>query len=308
MSSLGDILHTFPAVTDMRRACPDASIDWVVEEAYVPLAAMHPGVTRVSSIALRRWRRQLLSPTTWSELGAFRRGFRGRNYDVILDTQGLLKSAWVAKLPEGKVYGFGPGTAREPLAARFYDVKLEFAAADHKIERYREVAARALGYQRPALLDYGVSAPPRPSFAPPSPYCVLLHSTARAAKRWSEEAWQEVVGHLERRGWICVVPWGDEEERLRSDRIASAGTRVQVPPRMTIIEAAGLVGHAEAVLGVDTGLMHLAAALRVPVVGIFCDSEPLDAKPLGAGKTAFRGGVGKPPSAEEVLGGLAEVL
>jgi heptosyltransferase-1 len=307
LSSLGDVLHTLPAATDIRRALPGTILDWAVEEAYVPLVRMHPGVTRAIPFALRRWRREWYRARAWHELAAFRAQLAEHAYDAILETQGLLKSALVAKLARGPVYGFAPGTAHERLATRFYDVHYPFAPSDHKIARYRAVAARALGYVVPAEVDYGVVAPPAPAFAPRAPYCVLLHSTARAAKLWSETGWIAVARSLESRGVVGVLPWGDAAERARSDRIAAALARALVPPRMSVEEAAGLVGHAAAVIGVDTGLMHLAAAFRVPVVGVFCDSEPLDAKPLGGGPTAYRGGVGTPPTADQVLEALGEV-
>ena len=306
MSSLGDIIHTFPAVTDLRRALPGAALEWVVEESYVPLARLHPGVTRIVPIALRRWRGELASPRAWREMASLRRDLRGQAYDAILDTQGLLKSAAVACLARGPVHGFGRGTARERLAVRCYDFTYEFVASDHKIERYRAVAARALGYT-PGWLDYGISAPPRPASAPHSPYCVLLHSTARAAKLWRDADWMELGRHLAALGLTCVLPWGDDAERARAERLAAAIPRAVVSPRMPLADACGLIGHAQVVIGVDTGLMHLAAALRVPVLGIFCDSEPLDAHPLGTGRTAFRGGVGKPPSAGEAIDALEEI-
>jgi heptosyltransferase-1 len=307
MSSLGDVLHTFPAATDIRRALPDTVLDWVVEEGYVPLVRMHPGVSRVIPFALRRWRRQLLQPRAWREFAAFRATLRAHPYDAILDTQGLMKSVLVAKLAHGPIHGFGPRTAREPFVARFYDQHYEFAPEDHKIQRYRTVAARALGYRLTPTVDYGLVAPQAPVFVPREPYCVLLHSTARAAKLWSEAAWQEVARALEVRGLVCVLPWGDEAERARSTRLAEALKHAVVPPKLSLEEAAGLIGHARAVIGVDTGLMHLAAALGVPVVGVFCDSAPLDAHPLGAGRTAYRGSVGAPPTAADVLDALAEV-
>jgi heptosyltransferase-1 len=107
---------------------------------------------------------------------------------------------------------------------------------------------------------------------------------------------------------VCVLPWGDEGERDRAGRLAASIPRAVVPPRLAIEEACGLIGYARAVIGVDTGLMHFAAALRVPVLGIFCDSEPLDAQPVGSGRTAFRGGVGAPPSAAEVIAAVVEIL
>lgn len=307
MSSLGDILHTFPAATDIRRARPADSLEWVVEEAYVPLVKMHPGVSRIIPIALRRWRREALRPSTWSQFRDFRNALKASPYDAILDTQGLAKSLFVAKTANGPVHGFGPRTAREPWVARFYDRTYEFAPSDHKIERYRDVAARALQYRKLPQIDYGIVSPPMPAFAPAARYCVLLHATARAGKLWQEAAWIEVARALEARGLVCVLPWGNEVERSRSLLLGKGMKNPSIPPRMTLDEACGLVGHAAAVIGVDTGLMHLAAALKVPVVGVFCDSEPLDAKPLGSGRTAFRGGIGRPPSPREVLDALAEV-
>jgi heptosyltransferase-1 len=306
-SSLGDILHTFPAATDIRRHLPDAVLEWVVEEEYVPLLHMHPGVARAIPFAQRRWRRELWRPRAWQELAAFRRTLREYAYDAILDTQGLLKSALVAHLARGPVHGFGSRTAREPFVAWLYDVTYEFRPEDHKIQRYRGVAAGALGYALDATVDYGIIAPAPPPYAPRASYCVLLHSTARAAKLWDEVAWVAVARSLEAQGLICVLPWGDEAEHARAQRIAKALGQAVVAPRMSIEEAAGLVGHASAVVGLDTGLTHLAAALRVPVVGIFCDSEPIDAQPLGAGRTAYRGGIGTPPTASEVLDALADV-
>lgn len=307
MSSLGDVLHTFPAATDLRREQPGARLHWAVEEAYVDLVRLHPAVDRIVPVALRRWRRALLSGATWREVRALRVALATPRFDAIVDTQGLLKSVLVAKMANGPVHGFGPRTAREPLAARFYDHRYEFRPADLKVERYREVAARALGYERRGAPDYGIAAPAAPSWAPPRPFCVLLHSTARAAKLWDEHRWTRTARALEAQGLRCVLPWGSEPERERAQRLASGLQAALVPPRMSIGDAAGLIGHAEVVVGVDTGLMHLAAALRVPVVGIFCDSEPLDARPVGQGPTAYRGGLGAPPSAEEVLEAVREV-
>jgi heptosyltransferase-1 len=307
MSSLGDVLHTFPAATDLKRARPDARLHWAVEEAYVDLVRLHPGVERIVPVALRRWRRALLEASSWREAKALREALRAPRFDAIVDTQGLVKSLLVAKMANGPIHGFGPRTAREPIAARFYDFQYEFRPSDLKVERYREVTARALGYERGGAADYGIAAPAAPQCAPAGPYCVLLHSTAREAKLWSEPRWTEVARALEARGLACVLPWGSDRERQRSERLAATLSRAVVPPRLSISDAAGLIGHARVVLGVDTGLMHLAAALKVPVVGIFCDSEPLDARPVGQGPTAYRGGVRAAPAADDVLRAVHEV-
>jgi len=307
LSSLGDVLHTFPAVTDLRRAMPDAVLDWVVEEAYAPLVRMHPGVSRAIPFALRRWRREPLNRHAWGEFAAFRATVREHAYDAIIDAQGLVKSAVVARLAHGPVHGYGSVTARERLAARFYDVVHEIPREEHAVHRYRTLLARALDYRPQGGIDYGVVPPAAPVFAPSEPYCVLLHSTARPEKLWREEAWVEVGRALESRRIACVLPWGNADERLRAGRLAASLGRAVVPPEMSMAEAAGLIGDAVAVVGLDTGLMHLAVALGVPVVGIYCNSEPSRTGPLGAGRIAIRGGIGKPPSPADVLGALGEV-
>lgn len=307
MSSLGDVVHNMPVATDIRRQLPDATIDWVVEEQYVPLVRMHSAVDHILPIALRRWRRSLFSGASWREFGDFRRQLRSARYDAIIETQGLLKSALVAKLAHGRIYGFGPATAREPLASRFYDETCEFPPAAHKILRYRSVAAHALGYQVTASIDYGIKpAAPQPGLVS-GRYCLAFHSTARSAKLWPESNWNELVRRVASAGCACVLPWGSKEERQRSERIASAGPRSVVPPKLSIDEMAALIAGAEFVVGVDTGFMHLAAALTRPVVGIFCDSNPIDACPVGPGPTAYRGHIGKPPAVNDVAEAIREV-
>jgi heptosyltransferase I len=307
LSSLGDVLHTFPAVTDLARALPEAELDWVVEEAYVPLVRMHPAVSHAIPFALRRWRRGLLRAGVWREIGAFRHALRDRAYDAVIDAQGLVKSAWVADLARGRVHGYSRGAAREPLAARFYRFRYDIGPELHSVERYRRLLARALGYAPTAGVDYGIAAPPRPPFAPAGSYAVLLHSTARTEKLWPEASWTELGRALEARGLASVLPWGDETERGRAERLARSLGRAIVAPRLSLEDAAGLIGHAGVVVGLDTGLMHLAVALRTPVVAVFCNSDPARTGPLGSGPIAVRGGLGDPPPAAAVLAALDEV-
>jgi len=317
MSSLGDIVHTFPAVTDIRRARPESTIHWAVEEAYVPLAALHPAVDRIIPLALRRWRPRILERATWREMREARRRLAETDYDLILDTQGLVKSLAVARIARRatqrrghacSLHGFGVRTISERLAAWGYDAHHEFRPEDHKITRYRSVAAQALGYPLRSTIEYGLTPPPRPAFAPEGAYAVLLHATARAAKLWREESWNAVARALGAKGVACVLPWGNAAEQARAQRIAAAAPPARIAPSMSIPEAAGLLAHARVVVGVDTGLMHLAAAYATPVVGVFCDSAPLDARPVGPGPTAYRGAVGRPPAPAEVLAAIGEVV
>jgi len=293
LSSLGDVLHTFPAVSDLRRAAPDAALDWVVEEAYAALVRMHPGVRRALPVELRRLRGEFLRPSAWREFAAFRASLREHAYD--------------ASLARGPLHGYGSVTAREKLSARFYDFAHEIPRAEQSVQRYRSLLGRALGYVPEGAIDYGIVPPPAPAFAPQERYCVLLHSTARAKKLWREEAWVEVGRALEARRLVCVLPWGAAAERRRAERLAASLARAVVPPRMSLEDAAGLIGRASAVVGLDTGLTHLAVALRIPVVGIYCGSEPSRTGPLGTGPIVVRGGPGGSPTAAEVLDGLGAI-
>ncbi len=306
-SSLGDVIHNLPVASDLRYYFPNADIHWLVEEQYTPIVQMHGAVDRIIPIALRRWRRAPWSVNNWREFLAARRALRQFRYNAIIDTQGLLKSALFARLASGPVHGFGARTAREPLAARFYDARYEFAPEMHKIERYRSVAARAFSYKLDNLIDYGIAPRvPNPNLID-GPYCVLLHSTARAAKLWREDRWQDLIDRLTAAGLGCILPWGSDAELRRSDRLAVRDGRTLVAPKLSLDQLAALIADAELVVGVDTGLMHLAAAFSRPVVGIFCDSNPVDANPRGPGPTAYRGDIGKPPTVQDVVAAIREV-
>jgi heptosyltransferase-1 len=272
-SSLGDVVHNCPAVSDVARAAPGAAIDWVVEEAFAEVAAMHAQVRRAIPVALRRWRGALWHPRSWSEMGAFRRALREERYDLVIDTQGLLKSALLARLASGERHGMDAASAREPLAARFYDVRHAVPRQQHAVERNRQLAAAALGSALPAACDYGLRAEGPPPLDLPAAYAVLLTMTSRADKLWAERNWVELGRLLAARGVRPVLPWGSAEERSRAERIAAGIGDALVPRRMRIAELAGLMRGARGVAGVDTGLTHLAAALGVPAVGVYLGSE-----------------------------------
>src|SRR5712691_3686048 len=305
-SSLGDVVHNLPVASDILRHFPDAGIDWVVEEPYAPLVELHSAVRRVIPVALRRWRRRPLGRSTWREIGEFRRLFRTVRYDAIVDTQGLLKSALIARAAKGRHHGFDAATAREPLAARFYDVTHHVERLQHAVPRNRALGAAALGYRVDEPIDYGIAVPHR-VMRPARPYAVLLHGSSRSDKLWAEAAWTELGRALAARGLACVLPWGSDEERKRSERMAQDLDRAGVPPLEPLDRLAGMLGKAVAVVGVDTGLTHLAAALGRPVAAIYCGTDPRLTGVYGAPRAKNLGGPGVPPSPEEVLQALEAV-
>ena len=308
-SSLGDVVHNLPVVSDIRARFPHARIDWVVEEAYRDIVGLHPGVRRAIPVALRRWRANPFKGANWREFGQFRRALSGVRYDCVIDTQGLIKSALLARSASGMRHGYAGASAREPLAAKFYDVVHVVSRDLHAVVRNRRLAAMALGYELPAALDYGIAVSSGAAPIESRPYCVLLHATSRADKLWPEQAWERLGGELARQGTIAILPWGDAPERARSERIASAVPGAVVPPALGVLAMAGLLAGAQAVIGVDTGLTHLAAALGRPVVALYCGTHPgLTGVCAGRGaRVRNLGGTEVVPEVAEVLTALHEV-
>ncbi len=297
-SSLGDVIHHMPAVTEARKAQPEAHFAWLVEEAFAPLVRLHPAVAEVIPVAWRRWRKSLLSPATLAEIAGSLRTIRGRHYDEIVDSQGLLRSAVIARMAHGRRHGYDRASIREPLAAPFYDVRYRVSRDLHAVTRNRTLSGLALGYTPQGAPDYGLD---RARFgAAGERYAVLLHATARVTKQWPEQNWISLGRALAARGLDLVVPWGTADEQARSQRIAAALPRARVPDRQPLDAVARLIAGAEIVIGVDTGLLHLAAALGVPLVAIFTGSKPGLTGPVGSGPLAVLGAEGAAPSVDEV--------
>jgi lipopolysaccharide heptosyltransferase I len=302
-SSLGDVIHHMPAIVEARRHRPDARFAWVAEEAFAPLVRLHPAVDEVLAVASRRWRHALLSPATWREARAFRRAIRARAYDEVIDTQGLLRTAVISQLARGRRHGYDAASIREPLASRFYDVRHRVSRDLHAIERNRILTGLALGYAPDGAIDFGLD---RGSLAAAgaAPFAILLHATARETKTWPEERWIAFGRALAARALDVELPWGTEAERQRSERIAANIPGARVPDRRPLDQLARRIAAAKVVIGVDTGLLHLAAALGVPLVGIFVGSEPGLTGPKGQGPIAVVGGKGALPETQDVLAAL----
>lgn len=301
LSSLGDVVHNMPAVTDLARARPGTHIAWAVEEAYVPLVRLHPAVAEAFPVGLRSLRRRPLSPSLWSRLAATRRTLRGSSWDFVVDTQGLMKSAVVARFARAPAFGLDKASARERTASRFYDVKLPVPRDLHAVERNRRLVAQVFGYSLAGPADYGLAAPGAPPvWAPSSPYTVFLHAASRASKRWPEDRWIALGREANAAGLDVVLPSGNAQERAASQRIAKALGRAVAAPEMDLADAAALLAHARVVAGVDTGLTHLAAALGVPTVGVYVATRP-ELTGLHAGNAVNVGGAAIAPTVEEVL-------
>jgi heptosyltransferase-1 len=297
-SSLGDVIHHMPALTEAREARPGARFTWLVEEAFAPLVRLHPAVAEVIPVAWRRWRKSLYAPATLAEIAHSLRAIRTHRYDEIVDSQGLLRSAVIARVAKGRRHGYDAASIREPIAAPFYDVRYSVSRDLHAVERNRILSGKAIGYVPQGAPDFGLVRARFPAAG--ERYAVLLHATARPEKQWPEANWIALGKSLAGQGIDLVLPWGTDAERARSGRIAAALPRARVPERTPLDVVAPLIAAAEYVVGVDTGLLHLAAALGVPLVAIFAGSKPGLTGPVGRGPIRILGAEGMPPSIEDV--------
>ncbi|MBF4888047.1 lipopolysaccharide heptosyltransferase RfaC, partial [Cronobacter malonaticus] len=259
-SSMGDVLHTLPALTDAMQAMPDIRFDWVVEEGFAQIPSWHPAVERVLPVAIRRWRKAWFSAPVKAERRAFRDALRAVNYDAVIDAQGLVKSAaLVTRLARGVKHGMDWQTAREPLASLFYNRRHHIAKAQHAVERTRELFAKSLGYAKPAAQgDYAIAQHfLRQPAADAGRYVVFLHATTRDEKHWPEAHWRELITLLEPTGLQIRLPWGAPHEEARAKRLAEGFNYVQVLPRLMLEQVAHQLAGARFVVSVDTGLSHL---------------------------------------------------
>lgn len=273
LSSLGDVVHTFPAVTDALRAVPGLTLDWAVEEAFVPVVALHPGVRRIIPVPLRRLKKAPSTAWRSGEAKAVRAALRQERYDLVIDAQGLMKSALISLMAHGRRHGFDRASAREGLASLTYGVGHHLPETEHMAMRLRRLFAAALGYSLDGLPeDAGLGPAGRAPAGPP--YWVFLHGTTWPTKTWTVRHWRELAVRADRAGRRVLIFAQGAAEEARAAAIAADLPGVELAPPTGLDRIAPLLAGAEAVVSVDTGLGHLAAALGVPTVGLYGPTNP----------------------------------
>ena len=311
-SSLGDIVHALTLVADVRAHRPELAIDWVAETGFVPLVELHPGIRRIVPVALRHWRHHPFAASTWRAFASFRKALRRDEYAAVLDLQEQIKGALIARMARGVRHGPDRASIREPVASLAHDVHHAIDPRQHFIARCRQLTAAALGYRIGGPPRFGlVPPPPMAGTAPDRPFVVVVHGTSRADKLWPDAHWRRLIGTFSASGFAVIVPWGSDAERARSERYAAgiANAHVPPPPRLTLPALAGLLARAELAVGVDTGLVHLAAALGTPTVSLFVATDPMRCGVGPAGPHARDlGGVGSVPTPEAVEQAAGELM
>lgn len=290
LSSLGDILHMFPAVSDLRRHFPDAQIHWLVEPAFAEVAGWHSAVDKVITVPLRAHKK------TWWRLPALlselRRELRGEKYDIVLDAQGLLKSVLLARLAGVAVFGFAADSAREALAARLYQKTASVPDGLHIIDKNRQLVERLFDADISQPADFGLSGFRAERMQAGltvalrelvnQPCVVLLHGTTWNSKYWPESSWAELIRLLAQQGWRCLLPWGNQEEYLLAQRLKGAAeAHVEVLPRLSLTELMGVLLHAQGFVSVESGIGHLAAALDISGIMLHGPTDPAYSGILG---------------------------
>ena len=278
-SSLGDLIHMLPALSDAQQALPGLQADWLAEAPFADIALWHPAVQQVIPIAMRRWRQAWRSRQTWQEVARARAQLQAQRYDAVVDSQGLLKSALWSLQARGPRIGYDRHSAREPLAAWCYQRHCPVPRDQHAIARNRQLLAQALGYALPQTApDYGLQGLtqrlPALDFALPDRCVVGLHGTSRDDKLWPTEGWIALAQSLDAQGRHLLLPWGNEAEQARAHTIAQHSPGARVLPRLGLNALAQVIAAADAVVGVDTGLLHLAAALGKPGLALYTATPP----------------------------------
>ncbi|WP_394777648.1 lipopolysaccharide heptosyltransferase I [Undibacterium sp.] len=331
VSSLGDVVHNMPVVDDLLRHFPGAQIDWVVEEAYVNLVRLNHGVSRIIPFALRRWRKSLFSRATRQEIKAFLAALRSEQYDLVLDTQGLLKTGAIMGLARtvkgGKKVGLANGTegsGYEAASRIFHTDSVAVDVRTHAVLRGRLVAAHAAGYVLDTPASFGMHAPEsdnksgsdssngsnslQPAWMPAQAYAVFYHGTARDSKKWAQDNWVETATTVSGYGFPILLPWGNPAEKKEAEQLAARISGSTVLPKLSMLEAVTLSQRAALVVGVDTGLTHIAAAYERPTVEIYCDSPRWKTEGNWSPRIINLGDTGKPPSVSEVQSAIHQLL
>ncbi len=274
MSSMGDIFHTFPAITDLKQAHPEARIDWVVEEGFAEIAAWHPAIERVIPVGLRRWLKAR-NAAAWHEFINWRTALRTQHYDLVIDAQGLLKSALIARCARSHRFeGYSKRSAREMVAALLYNRRHRVSQDQHAVERSRQLFGQILDYTPPPRLNFGINQNFTKVAKNPRKL-VFIIGTSWVTKLWASSHWQALACQAVEQGFSVDIIWGSDSERTMADEIITACPSASRPPqRLSITTIAEKLVGAAGVVGLDTGFSHLAGALETPTIALYGATSP----------------------------------
>ncbi len=284
MTSLGDIIHSFPALTDAGKAIKDIRFDWVVDKAFMEIPSWHPLVDKVIPISTRKWKKAPLEALKSGAITQAIKHIRNEQYDMVIDAQGLIKSKILCLLAKGKRAGYDKHSAREGALSFIYQQKCSVPKKEHAIERTRALFAQSLGYPKPSTkLDYHISHRHENN----GDYLVFLPNTTWDTKHYPEKYWHELIQLADEMNYQVQIPWGAPHEQQRAQRLAKGHVNAHVLERMSLNDLALILSKAKGVIAIDTGLAHIAAAIGVPNVAIFGPTNPKLSGVIGANQLSL---------------------
>ncbi len=282
MSSMGDIFHSFPAITDLKIHYPEIEIDWLVEDSFKEIVAWHPGVNRVIPIQLRHWMKAR-DRKSWQAFSAWRNALSKHHYDIVVDAQGLLKSAAIATLTNaGTLHGYDKNSARESISSYFYGKKYNVDKKQHAVERTRQLFGQIFNYLPTPTLNFGINQ----NFAnvQKNPRkLIFIIGTSWSTKLWSTQHWQKLTLLAIANGYQVEIMWGSTAEQAIAESIISTNPQATRPQhRLSITTIAEKLVEAAGVVGLDTGFSHLAGALETPTIALYGATSPVTVGLIGA--------------------------
>jgi heptosyltransferase-1 len=275
LTSLGDLIHALPALSDAQSARPGLEFDWVVDENFQEIAGWHPAVSGIITTNHREWRGALARAETHGSISRTIAEIRAKEYDLVIDGQGNFKTALLSLFAKGPRAGFDSRSVREWIAHLAYQRRFSASKNAHAIERLRRLFASALDYRMPGSPpDFRIRRDRlvRPKVDLPAGYLVFVHNASWKTKLWPERHWTELIKKSVQAGFRVLLPWGNSQEEARAKRLA-IGPGVQALPRLSLSEIGHVIARAEACVCMDTGLSHLAAALDVPAITLYGSTD-----------------------------------
>jgi heptosyltransferase-1 len=277
ISSMGDVIHVLPALTDAQQKIDNLQVDWVIDESFAPIACWHPAVHRVIMSSHRKWKKNTIRSLIQGDITRFYRQLRQQSYDYVIDAQSSIKSALIALCAKGKRAGLGKGYAREPMAHWIYHQKYVVPHAMHAVDRLRNLFCQILGYQYPRTpvnFNIQTSLLKKPTFALPKNYYVLIHATSWPTKHWPISSWRELLKALEQKKTTVFLPWHTDIEKQRARQICYGYNFAKILPRLGLSSLGYILQYATACISVDTGLGHISAALNTPTLSLYGPTFP----------------------------------
>ena len=267
LSSLGDIVHSMVVLQFVKKHYPDSVIDWIVEKRFQGVLENNPHINQIHTVKLNAVKKQKSLKLLFNELIQVKKYGK---YDVVIDLQGLIKSAIVVKfINSRKIVGFDKNSIRERLASYFYNQKVQIGYDKNSIERYVKLISEALRVKitKDDVINKELYLFSKSNiFIPQTPYIVFVIGSTWKSRNYPKEKYVQVANAIKK---DCLVVWGNKQEKERAEWMSSESNYIQVTPKLDLDDLKHVINHASLLVGNDTGPSHMAWALNRPSITLF---------------------------------------